>query len=486
MPVWNSLLANLATVALFVLSWNQAQGRLDGCSRFVRTAVFAAVMGGGAVISMTLAVRLQPGVIFDLRASLIAVAGFLGGPAAGLIAAAIAAAYRAWIGGQGMMPGVIGIAAAAGVGMLGHMSMRGRCAKLGHVLGLAAAVATVTTLSFWMLPAAIRSVALSDFGAATCLLNSAATAVAALAILHMQELARERELLRAALAQAPDFQFVKNRRGEFVAVNRRVADHNGFRRPADMRGRTDFEITTPGRARKLHDEEQAVMRTGEPLLDKEERLSTVNGGAAWFSTSKSPLRDGDGDVIGLAGVTRDVTRQKQAEAALVLNQHLVMDAMSEVADGVALFDAQGCLVYHNGQFPNRLAVAPGAALHGLHAVELFRAAQMPLGTPPGGAEAWAQKAADAVIAGGAMEVQFADLRWLSLRARRAREGGATVVVSDVTRQREAGRMLDTFMGGLRALNRIAPVQVEPARRALGRDIEAALAQAAALRNALAA
>ncbi|TGR94550.1 PAS domain S-box protein, partial [Mesorhizobium sp. M2E.F.Ca.ET.209.01.1.1] len=105
----------------------------------------------------------------------------------------------------------------------------------------------------------------------------------------------------AAVAQAPDFYYVKNARGQFVAVNQTVATYNGYDRPVQMTGKTDFDIADAARARILSGLEQKMLKSGEGIADFEEQVPDLKGNLRWFSTSKTPLRDADGNVIGLVG-----------------------------------------------------------------------------------------------------------------------------------------------------------------------------------------
>lgn len=82
-----------------------------------------------------------------------------------------------------------------------------------------------------------------------------------------------------------------------------------------MIGKTDFDLTEAERAKELYAREQEIMRSGQPQLDLEESLVDVSGAERWFSTSKVPLRDADGEIIGLAGVTRDITEQRRLGAS---------------------------------------------------------------------------------------------------------------------------------------------------------------------------
>src|SRR3954463_541791 len=114
---WQLLIANLAVVALFISAWVHGHFIVAGSPRAVRSLAFGALMGTGAVASMTLAIQVN-GALFDLRTSLIAIAAFFGGPLAAVVAVAIAFLYRfAVVGGPTGAASVIGMAAAAAVGL---------------------------------------------------------------------------------------------------------------------------------------------------------------------------------------------------------------------------------------------------------------------------------------------------------------------------------------------------------------------------------
>jgi len=176
------------------------------------------------------------------------------------------------------------------------------------------------------------------------------TAITGLTAISLAALMSERDLLSAALAQAPDFQFIKNLRSEFVSVNVAVARNAGFLKPTDLVGKTDFDLTKAERAESLRTEELAVMEDLTPIANKLERLVDASGGERWFETSKSALTGPTGRVIGLAGTTRDVTERKVMEAALEQSSNRLSLVLSEMSDGVAVVSADGHLVLCNEQY----------------------------------------------------------------------------------------------------------------------------------------
>ncbi len=126
-------------------------------------------------------------------------------------------------------------------------------------------------------------------------------------------LQRERDLLRTLIDHLPDLVFVKDRDGRFVMANRAIARFLGVAGPADVVGRTDDDFFSPELAAHFIDDDRRVMETGSPLIDREESVVGTEGQALWLLTTKIPLRDTAGEVIGLVGIGRNVTRLKRAQ-----------------------------------------------------------------------------------------------------------------------------------------------------------------------------
>src|SRR5207237_10503807 len=90
----------------------------------------------------------------------------------------------------------------------------------------------------------------------------------------------------------------------------------GLSDPAQAIGKTDFDFFTEEHAQPAHEDEQEIMRTGQPVVGKEEKETWLDGRVRWVSTTKMPFRDKDGKIIGTFGVARDLTKVKLAEEGL--------------------------------------------------------------------------------------------------------------------------------------------------------------------------
>jgi PAS domain S-box-containing protein len=114
----------------------------------------------------------------------------------------------------------------------------------------------------------------------------------------------------------PDAIYFKDAQSRFTRINKAMADHAGLPDPAEAVGRTDFDIFTAEHARQALTDERQVMETGQPILGKEEKETWPDGRITWVVSSKMPLRDAEGRIVGTFGISRDITRRKLAEEAL--------------------------------------------------------------------------------------------------------------------------------------------------------------------------
>ena len=127
---------------------------------------------------------------------------------------------------------------------------------------------------------------------------------------------RERDVLQTLMNSSPDSIFFKDRESTFIRINQAHTRILGISDPQQAVGKNDFDFFPPDAAQRFYDEEQQIMRSGQPVIMREWTVPDGKGGEWWLSEHKLPLYDASGEVIGLLGIARDVTRRKQAEDAL--------------------------------------------------------------------------------------------------------------------------------------------------------------------------
>jgi len=145
-------------------------------------------------------------------------------------------------------------------------------------------------------------------------------------------------LFRQFLNDTPDAVYFKDLSSRFVAVSvAKAARHNLS--PQDLIGKSDFELYGEQHAiAALHDE-QAIVGTGQGFFGRMEKETLRDGRVIWSHNSKLPLRDKNGTIVGILGISRDVTDTVQIEKTLESTQQQLLDAtrqagMAEVATGV--------------------------------------------------------------------------------------------------------------------------------------------------------
>ncbi|HEY9078025.1 MAG TPA: HD domain-containing phosphohydrolase [Anaerolineaceae bacterium] len=123
-------------------------------------------------------------------------------------------------------------------------------------------------------------------------------------------------LLNILLKNTIDLIYVKNNASQFVLANEACAEALGLASPQDMIGKTDFDFFPAEFARRYRKDEEKIFASGQPMVNHEEPFITTNGSLRWKQTTKVPLIDHDGKIIGLVGIGRDITERKNAHLTL--------------------------------------------------------------------------------------------------------------------------------------------------------------------------
>lgn len=166
-------------------------------------------------------------------------------------------------------------------------------------------------------------------------------------------LIRESNLLRALIDNTPDLIYVKDRQSHFVLNNRAHLQWLGFSQQSEVKGKGDFDIFPAEMAQRYYDDEQLLMKTGVPLINREEPCPDAQGVVRWVASTKTPLRNRSGRIVGIVGITRDISARKRFEDALVFERQLLHTLMNNVPDSIYFKDASSRFIRVNRAWATR-------------------------------------------------------------------------------------------------------------------------------------
>jgi two-component system NtrC family sensor kinase len=169
-----------------------------------------------------------------------------------------------------------------------------------------------------------------------------------------EALAEERNLLRTLIDNLPDLIYAKDTESRFVIGNIAVARLMGAT-PDELVGKTDFDFYPQGLATQYYADEQEIIRSGQPLLNREEPLmDQLTGKKGWLSTTKVPLRDSYGKIVGIVGIGRDITERRRAEEALRQLKEFNEGIVQGMEEGIVMEDAEGRITFVNPKMAEML------------------------------------------------------------------------------------------------------------------------------------
>jgi len=149
-------------------------------------------------------------------------------------------------------------------------------------------------------------------------------------------LVEERNLLRTVIDLLPDYFFIKDIDGRLITSNTAHARLAGADTPEELVGKTSFDLFPEELAAQYHADDQAIIASGQPLINRELMTVDRQGNKQWLVTTKVPLRSQHGAIVGLVGISHNITQRKQAEEereALLAAEHqqrLLAETLGEV------------------------------------------------------------------------------------------------------------------------------------------------------------
>jgi diguanylate cyclase (GGDEF)-like protein/PAS domain S-box-containing protein len=476
MSVWHELLSNLAVVAIATAIWTFSYRHLMQWPQRMRSLTFGVVMSVGVLAVMALPFHFREGVYLDTRYTFLALSGFFAGPWAAVLPLLTAITRRIAIGGTGLSIALPHIVAATTFGLLGHKFTRNRIPSLKILIVLACAVAASGTLGFyWSLPHQIWWQASIETVLPFAAILFGATLLSAGALtqeLHRHTATIENRIYRAIIEALPDCLNAKDMDGRFIVANPATAKLMGAETSADLQGRTDADFYPAETARNFRQAEIEMMVKDEPIRIRQNFIKT-DGQETWLSTLKAPLRDEFGHLIGLITHNKEVTEQRRLEFALTETRARLESAISSMADGLAMFDSEGRLVYQNEKHGDLFPLTADLRQPGVHLCDIVKASLERGETPMTGEciDKLADRTTQELLSPGDRIFPLANGRWVETRTRSAGDGGTTIVFSDITENRQREQDLCELNARLAALADTDGLTGVANRRAFDREME---------------
>jgi PAS domain S-box-containing protein len=151
-------------------------------------------------------------------------------------------------------------------------------------------------------------------------------------------LIEERLSLQRLIDSVPDNLWVKDAERCFVVANLATAQRMGYATPQELVGKSDLELCPWETAQKYLADEDGVLTTGRPMIDRVEYVLGPDGGKLWISTTKAPLRDEKGEIFGIIGVSRDVSAHRRV-AALREGEAAILEMIATGAPVESVLDS---------------------------------------------------------------------------------------------------------------------------------------------------
>ncbi len=144
----------------------------------------------------------------------------------------------------------------------------------------------------------------------------------------------ESQLLQALMDNIPDAIYFKDVESRYTRVSRHV-HLRGIKSPEEAVGKSDFDFFTEEHARQSFEDEQRIISTGKPIIDKIEKKTFPDGSLGWVLSTKVPIRDAEGRVTGIVGASRDITERVRMENALIMANSRAITEYERLLERVA-------------------------------------------------------------------------------------------------------------------------------------------------------
>jgi PAS domain S-box-containing protein len=449
---------NVGLLTLVVVGYTMlSHSRLDGWRRHLAVGI---IFGLGNVLALATSLTILPGVLFDGRAILLALAASFGSWPATILVVLATGFYRIMLGGSGTPSALINIVAVAATGLI-YAELRRRKGWRASfrsflALGLAAAVVSIAVL-YTVRPDIIAAHA-KTLLLPILVIVPLSTALMGAALLQQDErtqllrgLGRQSKLLRTVFAAITDGVTVVDESGKIIMVNPKSQELAGV--PVNSLPPEDwakaFQVFRPGSTALFPTDDFPLVKAIRGIASDGVEMDVVNISDSvrrTLNVSGRPLFDDDGKSSGGIAVFRDVSEERAAQAAMLRSELRLKEAIEALPSGFSLFDADDRLILWNDRLISQAVRDRIGDPAGLSFERILRALVSipPLGQPGHvEAEDWIRRRLiqHQTAAEAQLEHQLADGRWVRVSERRTADGGTVGVWADITEVKLAERRL---------------------------------------------
>ena len=187
---------------------------------------------------------------------------------------------------------------------------------------------------------------------------------------HSESSAHPEEFFDFLLEKIPDQVYFKDLQGRFLRASRAVADYLDVADPNEIIGKSDFDFWSEDTAKEAAADEKKIMETKQAMVGKVERLVHPDGRVTWDYTTKMPLLDRRGNVIGICGINKDFTALKETQDALAEERNRLRALTEELEkkNAVLQADLQLAREIQEALLPRDYPTFPGFGVSGQNAL----------------------------------------------------------------------------------------------------------------------
>jgi PAS domain S-box-containing protein len=165
---------------------------------------------------------------------------------------------------------------------------------------------------------------------------------------------KEIALMDALMENVPECIYFKDRESKFIRFSNSMLKLFGLNKKEELLGKSDFDFFSEEHARPAFEDEQNIIRTGKAIIDLEEKEVMADGRFSWVNTTKMPLRDDKGNIIGTFGISKNISKIKNMEIeahqmsdSIERNRKLLIDILNRIPAKIFLKDENGAFIVVN-------------------------------------------------------------------------------------------------------------------------------------------